>query len=256
MMNGVTIDRIDDFQKTLDAYDKIPGQRAARLVCDRGLGPIHYQDFARRLRPRGKLVMLPVDSFATRLYDLADYKQRYQKYALAMTPSDILEVNEVNGDWCGKHSAEKAQAGIEAAQARGLQSLLTLYLEGTDLSSLWKWLDWNYAKVGNATIVGLSYYPRQQSPNVNAWKPIFDELGMRFPRARLVLSEVGPEKYDDNDKPVPATDQETEAVINGYCGIHVAHPRYDGGCFYWDFVRDMVAGKFLPQLVRAYSREA
>lgn len=229
------------------------------MVCDAEVPAYQYSGAIKSLRQRGTVFILPVDSSATAEYSMAKYQRRYEEYAKAAQPEDRIEVNEVNGSWCGPRSASKAAGGIDVAQEHGVGSHLTLYFEGTDVESVWRWLD-SHKDVAHAqpTSVGFSYYPQQGDggnglmPN---WEAAFAELGQRFPGSLLNLSEVGDESFDENDKPIPATPGQTRALMGGYLGAgFVSHPRYEGFAGWWSFVTECARGQFMTDLIEGFSR--
>jgi hypothetical protein len=251
-VNGVTIDDVTDISSVLKAYDQIPGQRLARVVCDAGLEPsYYYYAFGQLRRPAfsSQLICLPVDSSDTDKYRMAGYSDRYWSFAKALHPGDWLEVNEVNGSWCGPDSLAKASRGIGIANGLGLISLCTLYGEADssgDLTDLWYWLDRNAGLLSGPSVVGISFYPRQSPYLVKDWDAVFAKLGDYFPSSRLIFSELG----DDGD--TEASAEVTREVISQFVGKKVSHPRFVGGYLYWDFVEQMAKGPFLPDLLKAY----
>lgn len=260
-LRGVTIDRVDGWPVTLAAYDRIPagpGSRAARIVCDYDIPPHQYAGVNKSLRQRGQLFTLPVDSSDTSKYSVAKFAQRHKDYAIAAQPEDRIEVNEVNGPWCGPKAATKAAAGLYIAQEHGVGTHLTLYFEGTDVESVWRWLD-SHKDVADAkpTSVGFSYYPRQGDGHMGQadWEAAFAELGQRFPASLLNLSEVGDERFDENDEPVPSPPELTRTIMAVYLRTaFVSHPRYEGFAGWWSFVTECARGEFMADLIEGFSR--
>lgn len=264
MLLGATIDRVDKAELTARACARLPGNRIFRIVNDRGMSPANYSYLANKLRPLGNILWLPCDSTMTKQISTPELKSRYRNYARQSKPGEIIEVNEVNGPWAGKKSFEKAVTGIEVAREFKRDALLTLYFEGGDFSDVWRWLDENPDKEGSrqsrlqaATHVGVSYYPRQRNPIwAKDWWMVFSELGNRFPNARLMFSEIGDEKYDEDDEPVPASTHDTMDIILYARDIALAlkdKPRFDGGFFWWSFVQEMARGMFNTEYCEAFS---
>jgi hypothetical protein len=251
MIYGVTIDRLDDFKATIAAFDKLPKPSIAGFVCDKGEP---YSTYAGPLSLLGPSVILPVDSSDTASYSLSDYHYRYLDYVLpaAVNGDHTFEVNEINGDWCGPLSAQKAGMAVKTILYSGHEALATLYLEGQDTASLYRWLDANSisALLPSCQYIGLSYYPRESTdaPLTN-FDSVFKELGDRFPNASLMFSELGAEGLTE------PTDAEIKSIIRTYCSLQVNHPRFIGGYFWWDFVTQMAEGPYLPDLIAAFSRQ-
>jgi hypothetical protein len=248
MIYGVTVDDISEAKKTLHAIQKLPESRQVRVVLDKDMWMDHYADFLYRLDSVvDKTILLPVDSSDTAGYTVADFVARYHRWCVDSSPSDIVELNEVNGDWCGPDSSEKTGKALQVIRNSGRQSLLTLYQEGSSLEPIAKWCAENVFSI-NPTHVGISYYPRQGDGDPD-FELLFQFLAKAFPASRLRFSEIGTEYFDEHNKSVPATPATVREIISKYYGMKISGSRFDGFYGWWDFVEQMVNGPYMPDLL-------
>ncbi len=192
---------------------------------------------------------------------------------------DVWEIgNEVNGEWLGASVLEKLSAVVEVFRADGaafgalcpgfairsderpFELALTLYENGpyaggraTD-QNCWEradhamlhWAARNFGPTGAGAAwrdalayVWVSYYEDDCNDLQPDWQSIFDELGALFPRAELGIGECGTTLAARKRRYAERYYRGMTSSDPAFANMHVAHPRFVGGYFWWYFSQDL-----------------
>ena len=204
---------------------------------------------------------------------------------------DIWEVgNEINGEWVGDAATDKLRAVLEVFGS-GPQAFsdtcpgwtlppdelpfalaLTLYYNGprnggiASSENCWEdpdhamlfWARQTFGSGGELAdhtndfeFILVSYYEDDCDGLQPSWAPVFDELGLLFPHARLGFGECGTQFADRKvayaERYYRGMDSPDPVLAN----MRVGHPRYVGGFFWWYFSDDMDRADFYSVLQAA-----
>jgi hypothetical protein len=199
--------------------------------------------------------------------------------------------NEVNGEWLLPAGAADSRvvdqivavAQVFEADAAGFASqcpgftlrpderpfeiAMTAYGNGdTGSASCWEqrshhmetWLQANFGDGGRGRAVrdGIDYlfvsYYEDDCENLQPnWPSIFDTLGTIFPGARLGFGECGTTTLANRARYVERYYGGMSSTDPAFANMHIVHPRYVGGFFWWYFSRDYSNAPTLAALTAA-----
>jgi hypothetical protein len=191
---------------------------------------------------------------------------------------DVWEIgNEVNGEWLGGSVLAKLSAAVEVFRAdatqfaalcpgfalradeRPFELALTLYENGPyaggrpSADNCWesadhamlRWAMSNFGPGGAGAAwrdaldyVWVSYYEDDCNDLQPDWQSIFDELGALFPRAELGIGECGTTRAARKRRYTERYYQGMSSSDAAFANMHVTHPRFVGGYFWWYFSQD------------------
>ncbi len=192
---------------------------------------------------------------------------------------DVWEIgNEVNGEWLGSSVTAKLAAGAEVfrADAAGFAALcpgrhvraderpyelaLTLYYNGeyegghASATNCWEhadnamlhWVDTHFTSGGDLAhlagaldYVWVSYYEDDCNDLQPRWQDVIDRLGVVFPASELGIGECGTTRASQKARYVERYYQGMDSSDPAFANMHVSHPRYVGGFFWWYFDGDL-----------------
>lgn len=244
---GLTLDSTEDLAETLDALRAFEKRVTTRIVFDEYIPASVYQEAVEKIRLYSDVMGELFDSEYIPLYSLEGYKQRVDEYLETLGDDVTLwEIgNEINGEWTGdpQEVAEKTLYAYQAVKQKGYQTALTLYYNDySDNEKCWlypeekmrfwvdKYLDAELKE--NIDYLFVSYYEEDcndHRPSLEEWNEVFDDLGEKFPNAKLGFGEVG-----ISDSSMKA------AYLQHYYTMDINHSRYVGGYFWWYGKQDMV----------------
>ena len=110
------------------------------------------------------------------------------------------------------------------------------------------WVDENFAATGAIgteqiapylSSVLVSYYEDDCNDIQPDWPPVFDHLGTVFKDAALGFGECGTQQIKAKVQYVERYYQGMDLNNPEYANMHIDHPRYIGGFFWWYFSEDM-----------------
>lgn len=271
-LRGLTVETLDRSDALYEAISEHARAPTVRLVFQKGEPPSTYHAIVQRLRPRAFIVGELVDSDALAGMSAAQVRERATAYFAAFgSDVDLWEIgNELNGEWVGSGPAA-INAKLDAAydvivRQHHAPAMITLnYWSGTNCyAKAWE-PTLSFARTIPAEIregtsyLALSIYetacsPRQQ-PNATEIAAMLTELGALFPKARLLIGEIGAQRKADG---FPEPDlAEKQRIARRYMGMHgelarLAGSRFVGGYFWWYYADDAVprdkAGSLWPTL--------
>lgn len=247
---GITLDSIEDLDKTLDAVCSLPQRVVSRIVFDDTTAD-YYSLSIDKVRKCADILGELVDSEDMKKYTLDEYLNRAKEYFDSFGDKiAIWEIgNEINGEWTYDHDtqtpndvAQKVIAVFNEAKKRGYKTAITLYYndykedDGCYQLNSEKMREWakNYLPqdVRNGIdYLFVSYYEEDcnaHKPSVLEWESVFKDLGELFPNAKLGIGESG------------ATIGNKAGYLTRYYTLDISNPRYIGGYFWWYFIKDMV----------------
>jgi hypothetical protein len=258
LRRGATLDRVPspaDLQRVVDLTGR---DGWVRLVLDPGTPVNSYAGPIRAAHALGLKVLLePVDSSAMGGMGEAAWRRRWQSVVTALPEADEWETgNEVNGDWLGRHVADRvAWATRYVHEHTDATALVTLYWqlgEGEPENALFNWLSEYPEAVAEADTIGLSLYP-EEHPLGGATDRVLRQLNRVLPDRPLIISELGYGAEDLDHIWWWGAESDPEGA--GRAGVAALYTRaiaaYDfggGGPFWWYFLHDATAGS---ELVRA-----
>jgi len=243
---GITLDSIENIDKSVDAIKSLPQPIMTRVVFDR-LPVREYDEALTKLAPYSMIMGELFDSEYINKYSMDAYKARVDAYLDAYGDNVTLwEIgNEVNGEWTGVPSevAQKTLYGYQEAKKRGYQTALTLYYNDfKENDGCWsnpeeKMRDWAKLQLNSSIKEGVdyvfvSYYEEDcdhHRPTQEEWEGVFSDLGKIFPNSKLGFGEVGVRQQ-----------REKKDYLERYYHLKINHPRFVGGYFWWYFKQDMV----------------
>ena len=254
---GVTTDDPwTDTQDQVAALEALPERPALRVVFDVPVGPGEYAAPLAALAAVATVVGEIVDSSDVAALSDEAFRRRVDDYLATLWPLvDVWEIgNEVNGGWTGDPAsqADRVAYAFDAVAARGGRTALTLYAnfgcaEAGEEEPL-AWVEHHLApRVRDGVdYVLLSWWPDDCDAPPPDWPAVFEALGLLFPHAAFGIGETG------------VADAAVAAAQAAWCyAPGIEHPRFIGGCFWWDFRGDMVpAGLPLWQVLAAAMRAA
>jgi len=236
---GVTVDRIDGLEKTLEALRGLGRKPTARVVFDEDVPAKSYRDAVAKIHEVAYVMGEILDSQYVKKCSLEDYRKRTTEYLDALADRvDLWEVgNEINGDWLGSadEAAAKMIAAYDLVKARKRTVVLTLYYNegsvGDPAFEMFRWADKRIPdRVKNGLdYVLVSFYDDDFQGPAPEWPKVFDRLGKMFPTAKLGFGECGTKVMSKKAE-----------FVRRYYGLSIDHSRYVGGCFWWYFSEDMV----------------
>jgi len=236
---GVTVDRVDDLDKTVEALRALGRKPTVRIVFDEGVPPDQYRQAVGRIREVAFVMGEILDSQYVKNCTVEGYRERAGKYLETLSDGvDVWEVgNEINGDWLGpaEQASAKMVAAYDLVKERKKAAALTLYYnEGSVKDRSFEMFRWAEERIPDRVRRGLDYalisfYDDDFEGTAPDWTKVFERLGKLFPAAKLGIGECGTKKKSRK-----------EEFIRRYYGLKVDHPRYVGGCFWWYFSQDMV----------------
>ena len=100
-------------------------------------------------------------------------------------------------------------------------------------------------------LVLVSYYEDGCDGIQPAWQPVFDHLGTVFPAAALGFGECGTEDAASKVAYITRYYQGMDLPDPAYANMHVDHPRFVGGLFWWYFSEDLGDAAVYGALVAA-----
>jgi hypothetical protein len=141
------------------------------------------------------------------------------------------------------------------ADERAFEIAMTAYGNGDTSggASCWEsrnhqmetWLGTHFGDGGRARAVrdGIDYllvsYYEDDCENLQPnWPAVFDRLGTLFPTARLGFGECGTVNLSQRPQYVQRYYAGMSSTDPAYANMHITHPRYVGGFFWWYFSRD------------------
>lgn len=187
--------------------------------------------------------------------------ERDRRRGLGLGLSIVRRIADLLGTPTGMRSREgsgscfwidRVAYAFDAVAARGGRTALTLYAnfgcaEAGEEEPL-AWVEHHLApRVRDGVdYVLLSWWPDDCDAPPPDWPAVFEALGLLFPHASLGIGET-----DVGDVAFAA------AQVAWCYAPGIEHPRFIGGCFWWDFRGDMVpAGLPLWQVLAAAMRAA
>jgi hypothetical protein len=235
---GITIDRTNGFNATLDAVRSLPKPMTVRMVFDPGVSAEYYKPYVSKLHRSVQVMGEIMDSFDWRSLTRAQFDARVASYVAVLRDDvDIWEIgNEANGEWLGPASdvAGKIMDAFYRVRGVGGKTALTLYYNTgcTDDPRLGLY-QWPKSYLSQGVREGIDYvfvsYWKEACQAPPQWNEMMNSLGTIFPNSYLGIGECG------------TTARATKAsLIRTFYTLRVDHPRYVGGYFWWYFSTDMV----------------
>ncbi|MBI5502877.1 MAG: hypothetical protein HY907_21715 [Deltaproteobacteria bacterium] len=123
-----------------------------------------------------------------------------------------------------------------------------------------RWVDDGFAAAGAIgtervapvlDLVLVSYYEDDCEGIQPEWGPVFDHLGTVFPGAALGFGECGTLDAGSKVAYVRRYYQGMDLPDAEYANMHVDHPRYEGGFFWWTFSDDLADADVYGALVES-----
>lgn len=240
LMRLITIDRVDELDKTIASIKALPCKVALRLVFDEGTRPMDYLEACEELFQVSPFIIGQIaDSSTLEQYSVKQMTKRTNEFLRLLSPylKGIEIANEINGDWCGPRAYELAKSCSKACDAYEASQFVTYFYDMDDTEQMWKWI----AKHPLASPFQLvSLYPNSgsQKQDISVWS-ILRKLSLIFPKSSVGIGEYGAEDTNGDDK---ATTQEKIALIHQMEARPQACPSDDGFGGYWDWVTDVARG--------------
>lgn len=219
----------------------------ARVVFDENVPASEYQSPVSQIHGVSFVMGELLDSFYVKRYSVAQYTQRTTEYLNALGGNvDIWEVgNEINGEWLGNNAdvVAKMSGAYDLVKAQGKKAALTLYYnQGCWSNSANEMFTWANANVPARMKQGLDYvlvsfYEDDCNGISPDWPAVFQKLGTMFPNSLIGFGETG-----------TIYSAKKETYINRYYKLHIDHPRYIYGDFWWyfDMSQNGGAGDMVP----------
>jgi len=236
---GVTVDRLDGLEKTLEALRTLGRKPTVRIVFDEDMPAEHYREAAGKIHEVAFVMGEILDSQFVKKCTLEGYRKRTGEYLETLGGRvDLWEVgNEINGDWLGpaEQAAAKMTAAFDLVKERKKAAALTLYYnEGSVKDRSFEMFRWAEERIPDRVKQGLDYawvsfYDDDFEGPAPDWPAVFERLGKMFPAAKLGIGECGTKKQSRKAE-----------FVRRYYGLKVDHPRFVSGCFWWYFSQDMV----------------
>jgi hypothetical protein len=249
-MYGLTLDRVDNLTKTMDAISSVGRRTTTRVVFDENVKPGAYRDAVTRLAPKTTVMGEILDSEYVHTVSTAAYVQRTRDYVAALgSKVSIWEVgNEVNGEWLGdaRTVSAKVSGAYDVVNAAGDKTALTLYFNPNSYekpaNEMWTWTAANIPARMRTGLdyVLLSWYEfdnGNQRFTTAQWTATFRRLKTLFPNAKVGFGEIGWSKT----LPVPTKQDMMSRFYRMAAPIRAEVPDFVGGYFWWNWYQDCVA---------------
>jgi len=199
---GVTIDRIDDYEKVLNSVSDLVENSTTdgwvRIVFDEFIPPEYYDGIVSYAQMKNLHIMGEIlDSSCMRLYSLKKFKSRVRKYVDHFPDIEAWEIgNEVNGGWLGAKVVPKIRYAanyVKKADPNDI-TVLTLYWQfGTEdiPHSVFQWAKDNLKPklLKKIDVIALSIYV-MNSPLGMAFDEVFQMLHKYFPSKKIIIGEM------------------------------------------------------------------
>jgi hypothetical protein len=236
---GVTIDNLDDVPAIVASLRDLAHRPTTRIVFDRDQPASSVREQVAQIH-QVSAVMAPIlDSHDVAAISAQAYVARTRDYlAVLGNVVDIWEIgNEINGEWLGETSSvvDKMTGAFDLVQAAGRPTALTLYYnQGCVEDQGHEMFTWAQANVPERMRRGLdyaliSYYEDDCNGLRPDWSQVFPRLAQLFPHAKIGFGEAG--TLDASKK---------AEYMRRYYGLHVDHPAFIGGVFWWYYRQDCV----------------
>jgi hypothetical protein len=249
-MFGVTVDDVSNLNGVKDALSHLGRKPTARIVFDYPSPSSDYSAATQSLHQVSFIMGQLLDSWylidknCPGDVDMPSRANDYLGNGTLLSNVDVWEIgNEVNGEWlCSGSTADTYQVVRQAydrVKAAGRPTALTLFWYDASCApapryEMFTWIDQNTQKdLREGVDYALISVYETACPAPVSWGPIFDELGKRFPSAKLGFGEVGTESQT---APLALK----LSTLQKYYGLAPMHPRFVGGDFWWYFAEDMV----------------
>ncbi len=261
---GITLDDVSDAVRpgTIAAIRNLGKPITARVVFDEGMPASYYLKPVTEIRQSARVMGEILDSSSMKGYTVSEYEARTKEYLRTLGAQiDYWEIgNEVNGNWLGTNTFEKIKVAYQAVRAEGKKTALTFFYMGepgdavncidAPGNDLFSWINRQFqlglpagsrdpvteSMRNSLDLVLVSWYPYGCFNIKPDWSAIFARLATIFPNSNVGFGEIG------TAKPEFGSQREIEMIREFYpmASRIVLPPRYIGGYFWWNFVREMV----------------
>jgi hypothetical protein len=242
---GITIDRVDALDQTVEVIESLPYPVTARIVYDEEMPAQEYIQTTERIAEVGSVMGGLLDSLYIKDFSEAAYADRAEEYVSALgSHVDIWEIgNEVNGEWTiatGEDTSavsRKIQAAHDIVHKHGGKSALTLHYNENCWDKpeheVFSWTDAHLSPDLRSELeyVFISYYRENCEGIEPNWQNVFERLRGKFPKAKLGFGEAGVLRGGKDEK---------AKRIKQYYELDVRVDGYVGGVFWWYFWSDVI----------------
>ncbi|MCI0473785.1 MAG: T9SS type A sorting domain-containing protein [Ignavibacteria bacterium] len=236
---GVTIDAVSKISNIVTALSKHSKKPTTRIVFDEWMPAADYLSAVNKINPVSFVMGELLDSYYFSQYNLSQYTARSYEYLnLLGNKVDIWEIgNEINGEWLGSMPdvVAKMDTAYKIFRNAGKKTALTLYYNKNcwenPQNEMFRWAVNNVPKhmKDGLDYVWVSYYEDDCNKYQPDWQKVIDSLGKIFPNSKLGIGECGTIKS-----------LKKAEYIKRYYRMHINHPRYVGGYFWWYYRQDCV----------------